>query len=317
MRGWNAEGMLTGRAYATSLSAPAAVAFLALVPAAHGQGLSPQAAVTLTRGSEVRECQSLLPRVRPCGLLGSREATVSWATSCAPQLPEESRETKVTILARPPSPTEWEYGSVAVEDDLGSLPLAASGTASFTLLPGWRLYAAASVGCTDFTSGGAPPVPSDDPLGGNGGPEPEPRSEQATAESATISAPPRLVAAVRTGGTYCIRPPQTPQSLEGKLQAGQASGLELFIRFATLQQHPLVGNPGRAEASTADYARLRLYASGAGIKVSTRPNRRALRDPSRAVEMKVKPKRAGKLRLWATADGLRTNAKTIRVVRGC
>ena len=301
----NGEDMQTG--WSRPLVVAALCAGALLVPDTAGaQSLGPQVSVSVTRGPGVRECMSLHPDLQPCGLLGVYKATVTWASACAPGLSDDARQTKVTLLARPPAPTEFPYGTVGGGDDFGDVALPATGSAGFALLPGWKVYASATVRCTEITT---------PPEEGAAQAQPEPRSEEATAESGTISAPPRLAGVVRMGGTYCIRPPQTPQSVIGKLQAGQTSWVRLFTRFATNAQHPEFGNPGRTDAGSVDPKRVWLYARGAGVNLKVRPARFWLKRG--ALEMKVRPKRAGSVKMWVAVDGVRTNAKSMRVVRGC
>jgi hypothetical protein len=290
---------------------------LGLATPAAGQGLGAHAAVELHRVGAVKECLELsrAKDLRPCGRLGTRRVGITWATGCGPQVADEDRETTVEIVAEPPGPTGMPYLELGPDDD--GMP--ASGEATFLLFPGWKVHAEATVTCRgpQPTEPTEPPAPVDE-----GDPLPAPAasqvpSEAMTARSATMSAPPWLAGRSVAFASYCARSPGELKALKGKLQAGRIAFLRYWVRYATMAQHPLMGDPLRAEPDSADRKRIRLYASGAGIEVSRRPERAALRGFGASLELKLRPRRAGTLRIWARIDGVKTNALRIAVARGC
>jgi len=115
-------------------------------------------------------------------------------------------------------------------------------------------------------------------------------SGQATGRTDQLYLPPRLAAFRTTFGSFCgVNVPAKRTAF--LLQAGEYAELEWLLRYSVPS----------------------LIRRGAGIRVEASPDRGMLSEFG-AIGTGLKPRRAGKLRIWATVGGKKTNTRRVTVL---
>jgi hypothetical protein len=258
----------------------AAAAALSAAPAAHANHVAPTASASLELGGKVADCD---PGTFVCG--GARRATISWNVSCGPgQGHEALEEIEVSILGVTPTGRRFTYSSETLDYET---PF--TGSLGMTAGPGLRFLGRVVATCAVET------VDSEGYA--------DTHRAGATAETQQLYRPPFLRETRISSGTWCgVR--LGPRQSERLLQAGQYFEVAWTLRFdsASLLRRrvPLL-------------RQIRLHARGAGIRVKKRPDRGMLRDPG-VIGTWFTPKRAGRLKVWATIGGKKTNVRRMRVL---
>jgi hypothetical protein len=171
-------------------------------------------------------------------------------------------------------------GPVAGDDDAvveQLTPDALAGAARVAVDPGQRLYALARLTCSD-----------------------EAPATETLARSAELPLSPFLLGYAIVENQICGFP---NANLRRTLQARNWANVLWFPRFAGAGSILAAG----------DLQRVRLHARGAGIRVSSRPQRRIHRRFGQA-GLRITPRRAGRVRIEASVDGLTSNRLSIRVL---
>jgi len=258
----------------------AAAASLSAAPAAHANHVAPTASASLELGSKVNDCD---PGTFICG--GARRATISWNASCGPGHGHEAlEEIEVSILGVTPTGRRFTYSSETLDYEA---PF--SGSMEMVAGPGLRFLGSVKVTCAVET------VDSNGYLDTHRG--------SATAETAQLYRPPFLKETSVTSGTWCgVR--LGPRRSERILQAGKYFEVSWTMRYdaASLIRR---GRPMLRQ--------IRLHGRGAGIRFKKKPDRSMLRDPG-VIGTWFTPRRAGKIKLWATIGGKKTNVRRMRVL---
>jgi hypothetical protein len=262
----------------------AAVAALAAAPvSAHHQATVSATATSLTL--DPSKCAFSERRTRSrCD--GTRRARVTWSVSCGTNKPYVT----VDFLARRAG------GGKPILLASETADLQTTGVTSTLLEPGARVYATVTVDCV-----------WDDPEGTG----PEAHSVAVTsAPTAEVVVPPWLVSVDDVYNNFCNF---TPRSGRVVLQAGQSSILDFGIDF---NDRSLLGVNRRRPAGVR---KMWVNARGAGIRKRRHPELYLLgpfgqRDPV-AAALRLNPRRAGSMRVWAEVGGVRTNALSVPVVR--
>ena len=259
----------------------AATAVLGIAPAAHANHVAPTASASLELGGKVNDCD---PGTFVCG--GARRATIGWNASCGPGHGQEALESiEVLILGVTPSGRRFTYAGETLDFEA---PF--TGSLDMTAGPGLRFLGQVIVTCA---------VEVVDSEGNS-----ETHRASASAETAQIYRPPFLRETRVTSGTWCgVR--LSPRQSERVLQAGQYFEVSWTLRFdaASLMRS---GVPMARQ--------IRLHGRGAGIRFKKRPDRSMLRDPG-VIGTWFTPKRAGRIKLWATIGGKKTNVRRMKVLR--
>lgn len=271
--------MMSRRRLVLALGAVVA-ATLALAPAAQAGHVAPTVTASLELGSKVNDCD---PGTFVCG--GGRRATISWNASCGPGLGHESlEEIDVAILGVTPSGRRFTYSGETLDFEApfqGSLGMVAG--------PGLRFLGSVKVTCAVDT------VDSE----GNS----ETHRGSATAETAQFYRPPFLQETRVTSGSWC-GVNLSPRQSERVLQARQYFEVSWTMRYdaAALMRR---GVPMMRQ--------IRLHGRGAGIRFKKKPDRSMLNDPG-VIGTWFTPRRAGRIKLWATIGGKKTNVRRMRVL---
>jgi hypothetical protein len=263
-----------------ALAAAALALAAAAAPAAQANHVAPTASASLELGGKVADCD---PGTFVCG--GARRATISWNASCGPGHGHEALESiEVLILGVTPTGRRFTYSGETLDFEA---PF--TGSLDMTAGPGLRFLGQVIVTCAVET------VDSE----GNA----VTHRASATAETQQLYRPPFLRETRITSGSWC-GVNLTPRQTERLLQAGQYAEVAWTLRFdaASLMRR---GVPASRQ--------IRLHARGAGIRVKKRPDRGMLRDPG-VIGTWFTPRRAGKLKVWATIGGKKTNVRRMRVL---
>ncbi|MBJ7330291.1 MAG: hypothetical protein JHC95_10360 [Solirubrobacteraceae bacterium] len=258
-----------------AMARSAVVATLVALAAPAGAGAQAATTVTLERGAPVRDCITLPLYGRRCGGFGMTKVTVSWAVPC----PGGTASSVSVYLLR-------RSGATPAADDavVEQVPdPVAFGNERFTIEPGQRVYGSVRATC----------IPAGD----------DPQSTETATTSAALALPPALVAYVIRENRICGFPRMPLQTV---LQARNWAELVYFPRFA-----------GDGVFTTLlakeDLSRITLSARGAGVSMTARPNARIFERYGEA-GLRVTARRAGKLRIHATVDGMRTASRSVRVL---
>ena len=217
---------------------------------------------------------------------GIRRARVQWSGTCG-ATPSVSVDFYAAHRAGgPPIPL---HADVELE---GS----ASGSGTALLEPGARVYATATMDCY-----------WEDPDGTG----PDPHSVVVTsAPTAQVVVPPWLRGVETLKVNYCNF---NPRSERLPLQAGQRGNiLDLSVDY---MDRSLLGTSRRKRAGIRQ---VWLRGRGAGVRLRQRPEMSLIQEFGRrepvSGALRVSPRRAGWLKLWAEVAGERTNSLAIRVV---
>lgn len=240
------------------------------------------AAPGVARADHVTAAVSVELRDDGPGRDGTRKATLSWSITCSPGA-EAAGDARIMI--RPKNPGL----APRVGDELEIDPAQPSSSAAVTLDPGRTVHGAVTATCTQFI---------EDADG-----EAHEHRATASADSAqTIFVPPRLGKPTVGYGSWCDA---ERARRRGHLQALQSYRLGLPLRFNSFS---LLRGRGRAS-----YREIVVRASGAGLRLRERVlvNRNGF-------GVNVRPRRAGRLRIWVELGGVTTNRQTITVaaIRG-
>jgi hypothetical protein len=259
----------------------AAVLCLAVsAPVARADHVAPTVTAALELGAKVRDCDSS----QVCG--GSRRATLSWNASCGPGVPDQAlEEVEVSILGLTPGGRRFTYDS----ETFDSVSVGLVDSVGMTAGPGLRFLGEVVVTCSVQMES------ADGELVDHRG------SARATTEEAYL--PPRLGGFTIPRGTWCgvnLHGNQTSRLL----QAGQYFDLTWFLRFS---------GESLIKRSKPGLRQIKLFGHGAGLTFRRSPDRAMLRD-GEGLGTFVRPRRAGKLRIWATVGGKKTNTMRVRVL---
>ena len=218
---------------------------------------------------------------------GIRRARVEWSGTCG-ATPDVSVDLYAAHGAGgPPIPLG------AVVDIEGST----SGAATTLLEPGARVYATVTMDCY-----------WEDPDGTG----PDAHSVRATsAPTAQVVVPPWLRSVETLKANYCNFSPSFERP---PLQAGQRGNiLDLSVDYL---DRSLLGVSRRKRAGIR---RVWLRAQGAGVRLRRHPEMSLIQEFGRrepvSGALRVNPRRAGWLKVWAEVSGVRTNSLAVRVVR--
>ena len=277
-------GVLRRFAVAAVTAALAGVLFL---PAgAYANHLTPSIQVKLELVRKARECgRNALGQPAKCGWRGGYVARLSWRASCGPE-PSASAEIAIdTSVVKRDGRRGRTY--------LTSNPDALSGEERVDIRPGLKLRPAADITCVATTSDGNTETS---------------HTARAQAVGADVFVRPFLDGYVIRRSTICgVRVPS--RKIGTTFQARQSATVTWGLRF-TGDSLLRPGNLG------AQLRQISLRASGAA-RVRGAPVRHLLREDDYA--QFVRPRRSGRLKLWAVIGGVATNKVTARAIprRGC
>lgn len=208
---------------------------------------------------------------------GARNVRVSWTVTCSPGAEPEG---SINLFIKPKNP-----GLAPREVDPDGLAIhgedAVSGGQDYVLEPGRTAFAAIDVTCRFAAEDGTD------------------HDARATARSSgEVVVAPRLAGVQVSSGSWCDA---ERARRRGALQALQSYRVQVFPVFS-----PFSMLRGRGRAS---YDEVIVRARGAGLRLRTRVivNRNGL-------YLGVRPRRAGKLRIWMELGGVRTNERSLTVV---
>jgi hypothetical protein len=261
--------------------AAATVLCVAASASAHHQGTASATATSLT----LQPSKCAMYERRPASRCdGSRRATVTWTVTC-PYSPS------VTVDYWATRRGGGKPVNLASEQPDGN---AFSGSTTAVVPPGAHMYATVTVDCY---------WPDPDGTG------PDAHSVSATsAPTGEVTVPPWLSSVSVQRGNYCNFNPGGRTIL----QARQGS----IVSFSTdYVEKSLLGAGKRSKAGVRQRW---LRASGAGSRVRRHPRTYLLQEFGRREPfsglLDVFPRRAGWLKLWEEAGGVRSNALAIKVV---
>ena len=277
-------GVLRRFAVAAVIAALAAV--VSLPAGAYANHLTPSIQVKLEIVRKARECgRNTVGQNAACGWRGGYVARLSWSASCGPE-PGASAEIALntSVVKR--------NGKLGIGYTTSN-PDALSGEERVDIRPGLKLRPAADVTCVATTSDGNSETT---------------HSARAQAVGADVFVRPFLDGYAIRRGTICgVRVPS--RKIGTTFQARQSATVTWGLRFTgTSLLRP--GNLG------AQLRQISLRASGAA-RLRGSPVRHLLRENDYA--QFVRPRRGGRVKLWAVIGGVATNTVTARALprRGC
>jgi hypothetical protein len=264
----------------------AALALLAVAaPAAQADHLAPTVTATLELGGRATDdCDQVSGFPRPlCG--GARRARISWNASCGPSAPPDAlQEIEVGILGVAPNGRRFGYDGEVLDYQA---PLV--GSLAMTAGPGLRFLGRVVVKCSVETTDAE-------------GNLVEHRGE-ATADTTQLYLPPYLAAFRNTRASFC----------GVNLRGNRSSFLLQADQYAEMSWYPRYSAASLIRRGTPEIRQIKLFARGAGIRVKASPDRGILNEFG-DLGTSLRPRRAGKLRIWATIGGKRTNALRVTVL---
>ena len=243
--------------------------------------------VKLELGKKVRECgRNTVGRRTRCGWRGAYSARLSWSGSCGPE-PAASAELAVNLNVVKRNGKLGKGYTSFNPDQL-------SGEETVRIPPGYRVRGQADITCVATTTNGTVETYHEG---------------RAAAASADIFTRPFLDGYDITRNTICgvgLR----NRKLDTTFQARQ---------FATVSWGLLFSGPSllRPGSLKSELKQIVLRARGAGARLRRSPVRGLLREFG--YSQYVRPRRRGRVTLWATIGGVATNKVKAPVIgrRGC
>ena len=209
---------------------------------------------------------------------GGRKATLNWSVTCSPGS-EPGGSVEVLLKPRNAGLRPRAVAEIEVAGE-------SSGSEPLTVAAGRTVLAQVNAECTQTVESA------------DGESDPVVHRARASATSAELNVPPRLLDASVERGTWCDA---ERARRRGALQALQFYRVELSLAFSGFS---LLQGRGRAA-----WSEVIVRASGAGV----RHRKRAVINRN-GFFLEVRPRRPGRLRVWVELGGVKTNARVLRVV---
>ena len=270
-----------------ALSACCVLASAVLPTGARANHLAPGVSVKLELVKKARECgRNTVGRRAPCGWRGAYDARLSWSASCGDPSASAELAVNANVVKR-----DGKLGRGYTSFNPDQL----SGQETVRLTPGTRVRALAEVSCTLTATNGEVETAHAGRAGGSSG---------------DVFIRPFLDGYEITRSTICgVRLPG--RKLGTTLQARQYATVGWGLRYSA--QSML--RPGSLSRQLKQVV---LRASGAGARLRRSPARHLVREVGYA--QFVRPRRRGRVSLWAVIGGVATNkvkVPVIRLPRGC
>lgn len=264
----------------TAAACAAAMLVLATTASAHHAATVSATATSLALEPSSCPTYERRPRSR-CD--GYRRATVTWSTTCGAE-PDVGVE---FFAARKDGGRP-----ILLDSDTASGP---SGSTSALLRPGAHVFAIVTQHCTWADRDGT-------------GPE-EHTVTVRSAPSPQVTIPPWLSSVSVQSGSYCNFNPGSRTVLQARRRGNIVSFSTDFVDRSLL---------GAGRRTSAGVRQRRLRATGAGVRLSRRPEVFLLqefgrREPFQGL-LRVNAGRSGWLKLWEEVAGVRSNTLAIRVL---